>query len=87
MMKTNFYSSDPGEDLSIILLYEILNRLDNFGTKSQSKDLLDSADLKQIYNLSDSSIYRLRRNKKIKYIKLGGKYYYSRRSIEEELLK
>ncbi|WP_027382426.1 helix-turn-helix domain-containing protein [Epilithonimonas caeni] len=86
-MKTNFYSSDPGEDLSIILLYEILNRLDNFGTKSQSKDLLDSADLKQIYNLSDSSIYRLRRNKKIKYIKLGGKYYYSRRSIEEELLK
>ncbi|MDP9955941.1 helix-turn-helix domain-containing protein [Epilithonimonas hungarica] len=85
MMKTNFYSSDPGEDLSIILLYEILNRLDNFGTKSQSKDLLDSADLKQIYNLSDSSIYRLRRNKKIKYIKLGGKYYYSRRSIEDLL--
>lgn len=85
MMKPHFKSSDSGEDLSIVLLYEILNRLDNFGLKNPSKDLLDSADLKQLYNLSDSSVYRLRRNNKIKYIKLGGKYYYSRRSIEDLL--
>lgn len=85
MIKTNFPSEESYDYLFHVLLKELISRIDNLALKTVRKDLLDSADLKQMYNLSDSSIYRLRRNGKIKFIKLGGKYYYSRQSIENLL--
>lgn len=85
MMKNQMNAPQSGEPLSIALLHKIIDLLDNLSKKNSPPDLLDNADLKQRYHLSDSSIYRLRQNEKIKYIKLGGKFYYSRQSIEDLL--
>lgn len=85
MMKTNHYPSNRDESLAIFLFQEILRRMDQFSLKAHSKPFMDSADVKQHYNLSDSTLYRLRRNNLIKYFKLGGKYYYSIKSIEDLL--
>lgn len=37
---------------------------------------LDSSDVKRMFNISDSTLYRLRIHKKIPYTKIGGKFVY-----------
>ena len=86
MMKTKNLASAFQEDLYLSLLYEIKNYVAGSNRVQPQKQILDSADLKQEFNLSDSTIYRWRRDGKIKFIKIGGKYYYSRKSIEALLM-
>ena len=50
--------------------------------KSFKNNLIDSAELKQQYHISDSTIYRLRKKGKLSFTKLGNKYLYSRSAIE-----
>ena len=50
--------------------------------KSFKNNLIDSAELKQQYHISDSTIYRLMKKGKLSFTKLGKKYLYSRSAIE-----
>ena len=50
--------------------------------KSVKNNLIDSAELKQLYHISDSTIYRLWKKGKLSFTKLGNKYLYSRSAIE-----
>ena len=86
MMNNQHKKSPLPNDLSIDLLREMVEQFALVNSYKTQKYILDTADLKQQYNLSDSTIYRWRRDGKIKYIKLGGKYYYSRISIESQFL-
>lgn len=54
-------------------------------SKSRQKNILDTAELKQEYHISDSTIYRLRKSGKLSFTKLGNKYLYSRSAIEKLL--
>lgn len=44
--------------------------------KSQEEQLIDQAGAKMRLNLGDSALYRLRKEGKIPYKKIGGKIYY-----------
>ena len=37
---------------------------------------LDSSDVKRMFNISDSTLYRLRISKEIPFTKIGGKFVY-----------
>jgi len=61
-------------------LVEILEQLAR--NNSPRKNTMDASELKREYNLSDSTIRRLRINGEIIFQKKGGKYFYDRRSFE-----
>lgn len=61
-------------------LIEILEQLAR--NNSPSKNTMDASEVKREYNLSDSTIRRLRINGEIIFQKKGGKYFYDRRSFE-----
>lgn len=47
---------------------------------------LDSADIKQQFNISDSKLYRLRKNNKIPATIMGGRYYYPKSFFNKVLI-
>jgi hypothetical protein len=51
------------------------------------EEWLDSADMKQQFHLSDSTLARLRKNKTIPFDKLGGRYIYPKRLINQIFLE
>lgn len=56
--------------------------------KNKSRDSLyyDSADLKRLLNISDSTLFRIRKSRDIPYFKIGKKIFYPR-SFFKNLLK
>jgi len=56
------------------------------GNAHQQEELLDSTDIKQMLNISDSTLYRLRKSKQIKCKLIAGKWYYYKSSILAESL-
>ena len=48
-------------------------------------ELLDSATVKQILNISDSTLYRMRKNKDIPFRKVGKLYYYPKSFFTKEI--
>lgn len=44
-------------------------------------DWLDNTDVKQLLKISDSSLYRLRKNQMLPCKRIAGKWYYSRLTI------
>ncbi|RXR21458.1 MULTISPECIES: helix-turn-helix domain-containing protein [Flavobacterium] len=44
---------------------------------------LDSAQVKRQFNISESTLYRLRKNKKIPYTQIGGLCYYPKHYITQ----
>lgn len=47
---------------------------------------LDSADIKQQFNISDSKLYRLRKNNQIPTTVIGGRYYYPKSYFNKVLI-
>lgn len=91
-MKSNFKLTDG--DFALLLFeliqsnnnqFQRLTELLKKQSQPTSKNMMDAAEFKQEYHISDSTIYRLRKNGKISFVKLGKKYYYSRKSIEKLL--
>ena len=62
---------------------DMLERYANLFLKTSQKQYLDSADVKQLLNISDSTLYRLRKKKIIPAIRLGGKLYCPRSFFTE----
>ena len=48
---------------------------------------LDSADLKQLFNFSESKLYRLRKSALIPFTAIGGRYYYPKSYFTQALMK
>ena len=76
----DFYSTISGEDFEKLrqLLLKIAATL-------YETDLLDNADMKLIFKVSDKTLYRWRKKEHLFYIKVGGKFYYPRKVLYETL--
>lgn len=74
-MEDIFTTTISGEDL------DKLERLMNTIVTMQHDDVLDNADMKLIFKVSDKTLYRWRKKGHLLYTKLGGKFYYSRRVL------
>ena len=55
------------------ILKVLLDALKNYETSGEK--FYDSADLKRLLNISDSTLYRLRKTKSIPFIHFGKKYF------------
>lgn len=53
----------------------------------KEEELLDSASVKQRLNISDSTLYRMRKNKDIPFRKVGKLYYYPKSYFTQEILQ
>lgn len=53
------------------------------GNAHAEEGYFDAADVKQQLNISDRTLYRWRQNGLIRYVKMGGKYFYPKRSIRQ----
>lgn len=49
------------------------------------KDLLDNADLKQLFKVSDKTLYRWRKKEQLLYVKIGGKFFYPKKILYNSL--
>lgn len=66
------------EEKLLKILLKIFENFDALAHRQAADDLLyfDNADLKRRFNLSDSTLHRMRKNKEIPFFKLSGRYYY-----------
>ena len=55
--------------------------------KHEFEHWLDSADVKQLLNCSESTLYRLRKQNAIPVAKIGGKYKYPKSVLDAMLLQ
>ena len=51
------------------------------------EELLDSAKVKQLLNISDSTLYRMRKKNEIPHKKIGGMFYYPKSFFTTALLQ
>ena len=54
--------------------------------QNQEEEWLDSADMKQRFNFSESKLYRLRKANKIPHTKIGGRYHYPKSFFNQYLM-
>lgn len=77
-MKTKFnYSFSDEEQFKgtlLVFLSEILKSLDR--KEPNTSGYYDSADVKQLLNISDRTLYRLRKSKAVPYVRIGRKIFY-----------
>lgn len=73
-------------DLLLSLQQHILKSLLAVESKSQPltpEEWLDNADVKNLLKISDSSLYRLRKNKLLPAKQIAGKWYYHFAALQE----
>ncbi len=56
----------------------IINKLATFDA---DKKYLDNADMKQLFNISDKTLYRWRKNGTVPFTNLGGKHIYPKQAV------
>ncbi|WP_260392634.1 helix-turn-helix domain-containing protein [Empedobacter brevis] len=66
-----------------LLLVELIT---NIQPTDKDHGFYDSADLKSLLNVSDKTLYRMRRNKTIPCFKLGKKYFYPKHIFNKKAL-
>ena len=74
-MEEIFITSN-GEDIQ--RLEQLINKL---AEQQYEIDMLDNADMKQIFKVSDKTLYRWRKKEYLLYTKIGGKFYYSKKVL------
>lgn len=52
----------------------------------ENQKFYDNADLKRLLNVSDKTLYRMRKMNKIPYFKVGNKYYYPMQFFKQKAL-
>ncbi len=65
-------------ELSTEVTNSIMTKLEEWGT---DKKYLDSADVKQLFNIGDKTLYRWRTKGEIPFAKIGGKLVYPKKAI------
>ncbi|MFZ4928926.1 helix-turn-helix domain-containing protein [Chryseobacterium sp. Mn2064] len=66
--------ADPSTKELMALFVEILRALQN--KEPEHFPYYDSADVKRLLNISDSTLHRIRKSKKIPHVKIGNKIFY-----------
>ena len=64
----------------------IKSALDYFVQLQKQEEWLDNADIKMRFHISDSTLYRMRKEGKIPFIKIRGKYHYPKSFLNDYLL-
>ncbi|MGV7105781.1 helix-turn-helix domain-containing protein [Flavobacterium sp. U410] len=64
----------------------IKRALDYFVQLQKEEDWLDNADIKMRFHISDSTLYRMRKEGKIPFVKIRGKYHYPKSFLNDYLL-
>lgn len=84
MRKKNQALEEAGEDLRELLriFSELLAQLKK--SKQEESPYYDSADVKRILNISDSTLHRIRKSKKIPYFRIGRKIFYPKWAFNED---
>ena len=82
-MKTNlnFSTSDDSLLMTIVMLIQEISESVKKERPTET-GYYDNADMKRIFHLSDSTLYRLRKENLIPYKKLGGKFYYPKSFLD-----
>lgn len=75
-MEEIFTTTSKGEDLR--RLEQLINKL---AEKLYDTDVLDNADMKQLFKVSDKTLYRWRKKEQLLYFKIGGKFYYPKKVL------
>ena len=68
------WETDPSPKELAALFVEILNALQK--KEPEHFPYYDSADIKRLLNISDSTLHRIRKSRKIPYVKIGNKIFY-----------
>ncbi len=68
------WETDPSPNDLLALFVEILNALQK--KESDHFPYYDSADVKRLLNISDSTLHRIRKSQKIPHVKIGNKIFY-----------
>ncbi|WP_052248486.1 helix-turn-helix domain-containing protein [Chryseobacterium taiwanense] len=86
MKKRSGTSMYDDELLNTILAVfeEILNTLKE--NQTHDSQYYDSADVKRLLNISDSTLFRIRKSQNIPYVKIGRKIFYPK-SFFKDILK
>ncbi len=66
------------------LLLIILQKLESMSVSGTA--YYDNADLKQLFHISDRTIYRLRCSRQIPFFKFGGKYFYPKSFFDKAIV-
>ena len=74
-MKNDLFLQNDGEALKDMKLL-LLEFQKTFLLLEESQKFYDNADLKCLLNVSDRTLYRMRKMNKIPFFKVGNKYYY-----------
>ncbi len=74
-MDANFTTTLSGEDFQ-----KLAQLLEQF-VSHYEPDLLDNADMKILFKVTDKTLYRWRKSGYLPYYKMGGKFYYSKKIL------
>lgn len=69
----------------LAVFVEILNTLQE--NQTQDSQYYDSADVKRLLNISDSTLFRIRKSQNIPYVKIGKKIFYPKSFFKNTLKK
>lgn len=73
-LNPSFSDEEQFKGTLLVFLSEILKSLDK--KEPCSSGYYDSADVKQLLNISDRTLHRLRKSKAIPFVKIGRKIFY-----------
>lgn len=73
------------KEILVLLKNVHANHLCSTSKSELEQDLIDNVDVKSILKISDSTLYRLRRNKRINTLRIGGRHYYSIAEIKKAI--
>jgi len=84
MRKKNYASEEADEYLKELLrvFSEILAQVKK--SKQQESPYYDSADIKRMLNISDSTLHRIRKSEKIPYFRIGRKIFYPKSVFNDD---
>ncbi|WP_312081799.1 helix-turn-helix domain-containing protein [Empedobacter sp.] len=84
MQNTYFFTQKEKDSNELKLL--LVELITNIQPTDKDHGFYDSADVQRLLNVSDKTLYRMRRNKTIPCFKLGKKYYYPKHFFNKKAL-
>jgi len=79
------FHHDELMNIIIEIFSEILSTLEK--SKNNEVQYYDSADVKRLLNISDSTLFRIRKSQKIPYVRIGRKIFYPKSFFTATLRK
>jgi len=84
MQNTYFFTQKEKDSNELKLL--LVELITNIQPTDKDHGFYDSADVQRLLNVSDKTLYRMRRNKTIPCFKLGKKYFYPKHFFNKKAL-